>query len=528
MRTALVTSTLLASLVCAKAAHAQEFEYNPPGTLTAGSGEGRFDETVYAPNMRFPIEETPAFLNSQVWGVGGSQGPGGSQCDVANFSYPWWDNYCETRSWDMPLCPAGVGHQGQDMRASDCEKDVHWVVASEAGSVTNVGSYSVYVTAADGTRYDYLHMGSVQVQVGDEVAKGQQIGKVSNEFGGTPTSVHLHFNLRQNVAGVGNVYVPPYMSLVTSYQALIGPPPNPPAGALDEVTCDALRGWVQSPNDPTAPIDVRFHFDGGADSTVGHPFLADLSRDDLCAALGSCEHAFQIPPPLSLFDGGSHEVRAYASDGTAALPELSGSPLSMSCTFELPSGVRRRVADLDAANAWRFSPFWDEISVSDGVVAALDEGLELDLAPRLVASTASPEELFVIDAGFRRPVGDEVTAAAWQLHPLTAELLSDEELKALPEGKPLRSRPIVLVTASGELWLVDDTPGPNVPGAGGNGAGGGDDGAKLEDEGGADCNCRAPASRSGSGGLAAALAALGLATLRVRRSVVRWRRPKAP
>jgi hypothetical protein len=72
MRTALVTSTLLASLVCAKAAHAQEFEYNPPGTLTAGSGEGRFDETVYAPNMRFPIEaDVPPTSNSQVWGVGG-------------------------------------------------------------------------------------------------------------------------------------------------------------------------------------------------------------------------------------------------------------------------------------------------------------------------------------------------------------------------------------------------------------------------------------------------------------------------
>ena len=217
-----------ALLLLASAAQAQEFTYADPGKLVSGSGTGRADSNVYVPDMRFPIEAGPAFANSQVWGRGGGSGGGGSQCDKENFSYPWHDNYCETRSCDMPLCPSGEGHQGQDIRAATCEKAVHWVVASREGTVTNVGTYSVYVTAPDGTRFDYLHMGNVAVKEGDKVTRGQRLGKVSNEFGGTPTTVHLHFNIRQNVAGVGNVFVPPYLSLVRSYEELLNPTKKEP------------------------------------------------------------------------------------------------------------------------------------------------------------------------------------------------------------------------------------------------------------------------------------------------------------
>ncbi|MFO0663514.1 MAG: M23 family metallopeptidase [Polyangiaceae bacterium] len=191
------------------------FTYDPPGTLVpATSGKGRADSKVYVPTMLFPIAQPAAFANSQVYGRGGGSGPGGSQCDKENFSYPWHDNYCESRSWDMPLCPSGQGHQGQDIRGPSCVKNVHNVIAVEDGTITNVGTYSVYLTTKDGTRFDYLHMGSVAVKVGDVVKRGALVGKVSNEFGGTPTTVHLHFNIRQNVPSLGNVYVPPYTSLV--------------------------------------------------------------------------------------------------------------------------------------------------------------------------------------------------------------------------------------------------------------------------------------------------------------------------
>src|SRR5262245_29114274 len=90
------------------------FNYDPPGKLVTGSGRGFVDTRNYAPGMRFPIESAPAYANSQVWGHGGSNASGGSQCDGVNYSYPWHDNYCETRTWPISLCPAGTGHQGQD------------------------------------------------------------------------------------------------------------------------------------------------------------------------------------------------------------------------------------------------------------------------------------------------------------------------------------------------------------------------------------------------------------------------------
>lgn len=205
-------------------AYGQTFTFDPPGRLSPStSGQGRVDSKVYAPSLLFPMEKPNAYANSQVYGYGGGSGPAGSQCATQNYSYPWHDNYCESRSYDMPLCPTGTGHQGQDIRPATCVSNTHWVLAVADGRITSVGSYSVYLTDDEGVRYDYLHMGSVQVAVGSSVKRGDRIGKVSNVFGGTPTTIHLHFNIRQTVANVGSVYVPPYLSLVESYKRLLDP-----------------------------------------------------------------------------------------------------------------------------------------------------------------------------------------------------------------------------------------------------------------------------------------------------------------
>ncbi|MBN1945961.1 MAG: peptidoglycan DD-metalloendopeptidase family protein [Bradymonadales bacterium] len=227
------------------------FSYNPPGDLVAGSGTGREDETNYVPGMRFPIESAPAYANSQVWGNGGMYGPGGSQCDEVNYSYPWWDNYCETRSWTMPLCPTGEGHQGQDIRPATCQDDMYWAVAAEDGTVTSIGTYSLYLEGQSGTLHRYLHMEptSIPVSVSSQVTRGQRLGRVSNAFGGTPTTIHLHYDINQYIDGHGNVYVPPYMALVASYQELPDVDPEPcgpiPAhgGVIDEDnSCFLLHG----------------------------------------------------------------------------------------------------------------------------------------------------------------------------------------------------------------------------------------------------------------------------------------------
>jgi hypothetical protein len=258
----LAFGTGLATALVTIPARAQEPFYLPPGDLLPDSGTGLPEMTVFAPGMRYPLEMGPSYPNSQVYMNGGNMGPGGSQCDEVNYSYPWRDNYCETRSWDMPLCPAGVGHQGQDIRAPTCEKDKHQVVATAAGQVTNIGSYSIYVTTPSGQRFDYLHgaVSTIVVGLGDQVEVAQPLVKVSNNMGDTPTSIHLHFNIKQDVGGVGFVYVSPYMSLVAAYKELMGLGNKPPTGVFDEAACEQLRGWAQDPDAPEAPVTVDLYF----------------------------------------------------------------------------------------------------------------------------------------------------------------------------------------------------------------------------------------------------------------------------
>ncbi len=220
-----LTITIILSLLAAVSLAATPmvlaatFTYLPPGDLAPGSGTGRVDYQVYLPDMRFPIENAPAYANSQVWGVGGMNGPGGSECHADNYSYPWRDNYCETRSWTMPLCPSGTGHQGQDIRPGTCEDSKHWTVATEGGTITSIGSYSVYLQGDSGVRHRYLHLnhGNLAVWTGKRVEKGDDIGLVSDNFGGGATTIHLHFDMKS-----GGNYIPTYMSLVRSYETLLG------------------------------------------------------------------------------------------------------------------------------------------------------------------------------------------------------------------------------------------------------------------------------------------------------------------
>lgn len=200
--------------------------FMPPGDLTPGSGSGQTEQINYAPQMRFPLEAGQAYANSQVYGHGGYLGPGGGQCDAANYAYAWRDNFCETRSYSAPLCPSGTGHQGQDIRPATCQDAVHWAVAADDGVITSVGSYSVRLMSETGVRYTYLHLerDSLQVAPGDTVSKGERLGFVSNEFGGTPTTIHLHFEIKMALEtphGLQNVNVPPYVALVDSYQQLV-------------------------------------------------------------------------------------------------------------------------------------------------------------------------------------------------------------------------------------------------------------------------------------------------------------------
>lgn len=205
------------------------FAYYPAGVLSpAKSGKGRLgDNYVYAPGIRFPLESAPAYINSQVYGIGGYLGPKGSLCNKQNYAYPWHDNYCEIRSkYNMPLCSAGKGHQGVDIRPMTCEKKRHYAVAVEKGIITSIGSYTVKLRGDSGRTYRYLHLdsGSLKVRKGERVKRGERIGLVSNNMGNTPTSIHLHFDMKQTIRmgnGSKSVFVPPYTSLVAAYKRLL-------------------------------------------------------------------------------------------------------------------------------------------------------------------------------------------------------------------------------------------------------------------------------------------------------------------
>jgi murein DD-endopeptidase MepM/ murein hydrolase activator NlpD len=193
--------------------------------------------------MIFPLKLGPGqhpFLNSQIWGYGGGGWngvgeAGGSECDPRNYDpMVQRDNYCEVRGWGMPLCPAGRGHQGQDIRPPSCKDNAWEVVATVDGVITLVTrNTTVVLKGDDGTQYRYLHMhpDSITVSVGQRVTQGDTLGRVSQFMNGArQTTRHLHFDILQRIT-IGDrpaqvVEVPTYTSLIAAYRKAKGLSPS--------------------------------------------------------------------------------------------------------------------------------------------------------------------------------------------------------------------------------------------------------------------------------------------------------------
>jgi len=239
----------VALIVAATAAQAQQdFKYHAPGSLQpASSGQGRADRTIYVRDLLFPIEvaaNQSVVMNSQVYRPGGMYGGSGGQCSAQNYSPPWVDNYCERRSWHMPLCPAGVGHQGNDIRPVACKDNQSRVVAAEDGVIIDTDTYvsMVKLRGNSGNVYRYLHVhpSSFMVSPGDRVTRGTPLARISNLMNGkNQTTFHLHFDIQMRLRsgnGAAVVFVPPYTSLIVAYRKLRGLPPLDNNGKLDADT----------------------------------------------------------------------------------------------------------------------------------------------------------------------------------------------------------------------------------------------------------------------------------------------------
>lgn len=248
-------------------AQSPDFTYYGPGDLIANSGwkkmPGRVDYNVYA-RMRFPFANAPGYVKSQSFlnwgdcyrtGKVGRTGKKGAKyhCKVndkplifdesasENWTYPWQDNFCEMRDFLVGQCPGGYGHQGQDMRPSNCVlfnagsdrclPYQHTIAAVRDGPIWRTAGYlAAYITlnnANEHVRFRYLHMNPKTMDEdglvsGRFVSEGEILGKVATwgdkENG---TSYHLHFNM-QVFTKSGWVWVNPYMTLVASYERLIG------------------------------------------------------------------------------------------------------------------------------------------------------------------------------------------------------------------------------------------------------------------------------------------------------------------
>ncbi|MBK7584739.1 MAG: N-acetylmuramoyl-L-alanine amidase [Myxococcales bacterium] len=310
---------------------------------------------------------------------------------------------------------------------------------------------------------------------------------------------------------------------------------KPPKGQLDEVSCEALRGWAQDPDALTKAIDVHVYFGGPAGSGAkGYPLTADMKRDDLCTALGSCAHAFDIDPPLSLFDGKPHAVHAYGIDSAGgANAQLGGSPKSMTCTATIPDGVRRHVTDPASLGAWKLDLFWSALPLSDAQIQTLTEEAAWPSTPKLVQADDGSPEVWLVDGNWRRHVPGPAAMEAWALSFASVKKVPATEIEALYLGPKLRQRPVMVKDSTGKIDLIDDpmpkpgaavrAPTPDEQGWGG-GAGVGSNGppntshGSDSDDVSASCSVgTAPRPRGGAGAWAfAALLAFPLARRRCR------------
>jgi hypothetical protein len=291
-----------------------DFTYYAPGDLIPGTGMkgkgGRADATVYA-NIRFPMAQSPAYVNSQSfmnWGdcnfTGRVSLHGGGKtaayhCRVnsipllddesKNYAYPWRDNFCEHRDFYVGQCPSGLGHQGEDIRpgtclfrtdgAGRCDPYQDDLVAVRGGMLMrDPGDEALYLVTdspGDHIRFRYLHMNPQMLDAdgminGRSVSEGEVIGAVDNyEHRQAGTSYHLHFNV-QVFTRDGWVFVSPYMTLVASYERLIG--------GRGRVVQDAPAPTLAAPapdgqavNQPSAPP-------AAAPSVIAAPTAASTSK----------------------------------------------------------------------------------------------------------------------------------------------------------------------------------------------------------------------------------------------------------
>ncbi|GLH75316.1 peptidase M23 [Bradyrhizobium sp. SSBR45G] len=216
-----------------------DFSFRPAGDIVANSGargqSGRADRTAYS-QIRFPLD-WPAYVHSQSFG----RRRASDKLDQPWSQYPWRDNFCEARSFNVGQCASGFGHQGQDLRpgacpvrrdgADGCDPWRQRVLAVRDGVVIRSSKQqAVTIQVNSGTehiRFRYMHMNPTAMDNdgllnGRALRESEPIGVVSNYLDHpNGTTRHLHFDV-QLFTRDGWIWVNPYMTLIAAYERLIG------------------------------------------------------------------------------------------------------------------------------------------------------------------------------------------------------------------------------------------------------------------------------------------------------------------
>ncbi len=255
--------------------------------------------------------------------------------------------------------------------------------------------------------------------------------------------------------------------LVQAEGACVPEANHQPVGSLDGVNCGTIEGWAQDPDAPDTPIDVHLYFNGpaGDPNTTSIALTANEYRDDLCEQLMSCEHGFSLLSPLSLHDGELHPIYAYGIDTEGGdNPQLSASPIDLSCTPVVPDGVRRHIITTESFASWAFSDFWSLLPISDAQIAAIEQGPDVPQSPWLVRGEGDTA-VYLIDGAIRRHVSSPSVMEAWNFDWDAIETWPLEQVEQVPEGPSVRPRPVIVRDSlSGAVYLIDDSWMVDEPG----------------------------------------------------------------
>jgi hypothetical protein len=248
-----------------------DFTYRESGDIVANSGfrkqGGHADLSAYS-QIRFPLEQAPAFVHSQSFRRRKSDDPAAG--------YPWRDNFCEARSFEVGQCASGFGHQGQDIRPGTCpppnsespgacDPKRQAIVAVRDGVVIRSPKQQAVTlqvnTRTEHIRFRYMHMNPSSMDAdgilnGRRVAESERIGVVSNYLDHpNGTTRHLHFDV-QVFTRDGWLWVNPYTTLISAYERLIrgrgreiGPEPAPSAAFAHALPEDVIHPDAQEGSD---------------------------------------------------------------------------------------------------------------------------------------------------------------------------------------------------------------------------------------------------------------------------------------